>query len=496
MKKYINQLTSFALIALAVQAIGPAGEAQAQTPDIHNPAACGLYRGTPYLSDWSQRWLTNTSGSAAAEFWLQDTNSATALWNAIFPFASLANTNALTPSQQNAVNQLVGGYLTMNYNLLQNSLVNAGSLASEDYEVTAPPTLTVSAGGIWGNISGSYTFIGSMNVASGVQILPAYASIYSGPAAGGLLTAGGATLIPGLTNALSVSLYAGPYTGGPGGTTYSFLAQDNASTNFCIYETAMSGYGGATLWILETTMTTPAGYVYTKMNNPPAATLAFGTPPSLWSLTNNPATFDLTLTPHPSSSSNFVMAGVNLSAQTLTASGTNRAAVFVGNGGSLTGLTPSQVGAVAVTDPTYLSVFPGLAFATNASVTASSAWVIANANLAALNTVSNQVKGATNTVTAAMNVTPMTVTQPGLAFNTPYVNPTGRRAWLYVSIQSTNITGITFENLTSGMVFAYTNTATSFRRDTFTIPLSPGDSAEIITNSYTSSLSSSWLIGM
>lgn len=84
----------------------------AASPDVHTPASQGLYRQEPYLSDWSSRLLTNSSGSGAVAYFFSDTNSAVALWNEVAPFAQFQNTNALTSGQSIALNYVLVSGLT------------------------------------------------------------------------------------------------------------------------------------------------------------------------------------------------------------------------------------------------------------------------------------------------------------------------------------------------------------------------------------------------
>ena len=79
-------------------------------PVVLNPAAAGLYRQTPWLSDWSSGWLTNVSTFTAFETFLNDNNSLAALNGVISNnlstnYATLtqlaAATNGLTPTNSN-----------------------------------------------------------------------------------------------------------------------------------------------------------------------------------------------------------------------------------------------------------------------------------------------------------------------------------------------------------------------------------------------------------
>ena len=88
---------------------------RAQWLDVQSPAAQGLVRGSPYLSNWSQRWLTNGSGVMATKMLFGESNSAAVIWSQLAPFVLVENTNALTDAQQFALRQVTAGYGVWNY---------------------------------------------------------------------------------------------------------------------------------------------------------------------------------------------------------------------------------------------------------------------------------------------------------------------------------------------------------------------------------------------
>jgi hypothetical protein len=487
------------LIKLSILTIALAGvlRANAQFIDVHNPAALGLYRGIPYLSTWSQRWLTNGNSAGAIKFLMADTNGPVALWNFIQPFASLQNTNALTVQQQSALDQIVSGTINNSLNFQGNSIYNASTLGSPEWDVSVPAVVSINGGTLWGEfhpdawvetVNGFYTFAGNLVVGKGAMatgLVPFYLRNFT-------------TAIVGLPNATRAKIFA--YSGGAlqpnpyfpfGGVVNFFVATDVNSTDWSLFVTSLTPDGGFSINLYYTTATLPANYIYGRNQDPSLTMTATGLTP-LYAIkinTNN----DLAIFPASTSSSNLMAQSVNFYGNSFTANAMTSsvfAGPLVGDASHATGITPGQVGAVSLADSTYLSI-PTLANNITANSTAISA-VQANTSFP-LNSAPFQIY--TNPIT------PYYVQGATTIAGAPYVNTYGRRGWLYVNYQRTNTFSITLSNVTTSMMLYYSNSVpagqTCIGNGVMDMPASPGDTIQIYVNAITNCIIlRAWSVGI